>query len=80
MFTVQDIQRRYNVTVQTVLGWIHAGELRAVNVGRRPSAKKPRWRITEKALEAFELSRMPTPTPIRTPRRKRPVEVVEFYS
>lgn len=57
MFTVQEIQRRYGVTVHTVLGWIRAGELRAVNVGRAPGKKKPRWRITEHALEQFELAR-----------------------
>jgi excisionase family DNA binding protein len=46
MYTIQDLQRRYGVTVHTVLGWIRSGELRAVNVGRRRGARKPRWRIT----------------------------------
>ena len=78
MFTVQEIQRRYSVTVHTVLGWIRSGELRAVNVGRKPGAKKPRWRITEKALEQFEAVRTPTPPLPRTRRRKRP-EIIEFY-
>ena len=59
MFTVQDVQRRYGVTVHTVLGWIRSGELRAVNVGRRLGAKKPRWRITQQALDAFEQLRTP---------------------
>jgi Helix-turn-helix domain len=78
MFTVQDVQRRYNVTVHTVLGWIRSGELKAINVGRRLGAKKPRWRITTEALAAFELTRTPTPPPPRT-RRKRSPEVVKFY-
>jgi excisionase family DNA binding protein len=79
MFTVQDLTNRYNVTVHTVLGWIRSGELRAVNVGRRPGARKPRWRITEDALAAFELSRTPTPPPPRAQRRKRALEIIEFY-
>jgi hypothetical protein len=80
MLTVRDIQRRYAVTVHTVLGWIRSGELRAVNVGRRPGAKKPRWRITVEALAAFEQARTPTPPQPRAGRRKRAgAGVIEFY-
>jgi Helix-turn-helix domain len=79
MFTVQDIQERYSVTVNTVLGWIRSGELRAVNVGRHLGKKKPRWRITQQALEAFEQLRTPTPPPPKMPRRKQAAGVIEFY-
>lgn len=79
MFTVLDLQNRYGVTVHTVLGWIKTGELRAVNVGRRLGAKKPRWRITEEALQEFELLRTPNPPLPRARRRKRQAEVIEFY-
>jgi len=79
MFTVQDLQRRYNVTVHTILAWIRSGELRAVNVGRRLGAKKPRWRITEEALEAFELLRATSPPLPKMRRRKRQPEIIEFY-
>lgn len=77
--SVRDLCERYGVTVHTVLGWIRSGELRAVNVGRRLGAKKPRWRITVEALEAFEQARTATPPPPRARRRKRPAEVIEFY-
>ena len=80
MYTVQDIQNRYSVTVHTVLQWIRAGELKAVNVGRRPGAKKPRWRITQAALDAFEQLRTPSPPMPRTRRPKRSGEVAEFYA
>jgi excisionase family DNA binding protein len=79
MYTVQDLQRRYGVTVHTVLGWIRSGELRAVNVGRKPGARKPRWRITQQALDQFEEVRTPAPPVPRKRRRKRPVDVIEFY-
>ncbi|MSU78930.1 MAG: DNA-binding protein [Gemmataceae bacterium] len=77
--SVRDICDRYGVSEQTVLGWINRGELRAINVGRRPGAKKPRWRITQEALEAFELSRTASPPQPRAQRRKRPAEIIEFY-
>jgi excisionase family DNA binding protein len=79
MLTVHDVCERYGVTEHTVLLWIRQGELRAVNVGRRQGAGKPRWRISAEALEAFEVSRMPTPPLPRAARRKRPAEVIEFY-
>ena len=78
-FSVRDLRERYAVSEHTVLGWIARGELRAVNVGRRPGAKKPRWRITQEALEAFELARTPTPLQPRVRRKKWPADVVEFY-
>ena len=80
MYTVQDLQRRYGVTVHTVLGWIRSGDIRALNVGRRQGAMKPRWRISEAALEAFELLRTPTPPLPRTHGQKRPAGVIELYS
>ena len=77
--SVRDICDRYGVGEHTVLGWIRSGELRAVNVGRTAGAKKPRWRIPQTALEAFELARTHTPPPPRTKRRKRPADVIQFY-
>ena len=37
--TVRDLCERYGVSEHTVLGWIRSGELRAVNVGRKPGGK-----------------------------------------
>jgi excisionase family DNA binding protein len=77
--TVRDLCERYGVTEGTILTWINSGELRAVNVGRHPGAKKPRWRITQEAMEAFVALRTPTPPALRTRRGKRPAGVFEFY-
>ncbi len=78
-YTVRDICNQYGVHEQTVLAWIHSGELKAVNVGVAPGKKKPRWRVTQSALNAFEALRTPTPPAPKTRRRKRKRQDVEFY-
>lgn len=77
-FSVRDICERYGVGAHTVLAWIRSGELRAINVGRSPSAKKPRWRITPEAIAAFELRRSPSPPPAPVRRRKQS-HIIERY-
>jgi excisionase family DNA binding protein len=78
--SVHDICERYGVSEHTVLTWINRGELRAVNVGRRLGAKKPRWRITQEALDAFEQLRTPSPPPPRMCRRKgTEAGIIQFY-
>jgi excisionase family DNA binding protein len=79
MLTVQDVQKRYGVTSKTVLGWIHSGELSAINVGRRPGSKKPRWRISEDALSAFEQRRTSSAPPPKMRSRPKEPEVIQFY-
>ena len=79
MYTVKDLSVRYSVTEETVRGWIRAGEIIAVNVGRKPTGKKPRWRITQEALDAFEITRTPTPPLPRAQRRKGHGAIIEFY-
>lgn len=76
--TVKDLCEWYGVGEHTVLGWIRRGELKAIDVSRRPGGK-PRWRITQGALEAFEQLRTPSPPPPPTRRRRRPANVTEFY-
>jgi excisionase family DNA binding protein len=78
-YTVSDVSRTYNVNLNTVLGWISSGELKAVNVGRAPGRKKPRWRIPESALAEFERLRTPSAIPPRTNRRRQSADTVNFY-
>jgi excisionase family DNA binding protein len=77
---VREVAEHYGVTAGTVLAWLRSGELRAINVGRRVGARKPRWRITPEALAAFERRRTPSPTPAPTRRRKRAADHVMFYA
>lgn len=79
-FGVKDICERYGVGEHTVLGWIKNGELSAINIGRSPGGKR-KWRITEAALQAFELlrsSEAPAPKPVRRPRKRSADQVVFF--
>ena len=78
-YTVRDLVQRFNVTEQTVLCWINSGELPAINVGKAPGKKKPRWRITEKALAEWELLRSTAPPLPRKRRKKKDPSVIEFY-
>ena len=83
MLTVADLCDKVGVTEHTVLTWIRSGELPAVNVGRRPGAGKPRWRVSPEALAQFVQTRGTggaTATPPK-PRRAKPTdrEVIAFY-
>jgi len=64
------VAKRYGISADKVLAWIHSGELSAVNVAQSRSGR-PRWRITPEAIEQFERSRANTPPPKRTRRRRR---------
>jgi excisionase family DNA binding protein len=57
------------VDVHTVLGWIRAGELRAVNVAASPHGKRPRWRIAADDLAVFEGRRAAGPQ-VKPPQRR----------
>ena len=77
-YGIREIRERYGVGEHTVLGWIRRGELRAIDVSRKAGGR-PKWRVTQVALEEFELLRTRTPTPPRARRWKRPGDVIEFY-
>lgn len=73
--SVKDIQERYGVGEHTVLGWIKAGDLTAININR-VLGRRPKYRITPEALEAFELLRtVQTAAPRKRARRKREEEI-----
>jgi excisionase family DNA binding protein len=79
--SVKELAGRFAVTTHTVLSWIARGELHAINVGRHPASKRPRWRVTQEALAAFESARASRASQGqgKAPRRKRAAEVINFY-
>jgi excisionase family DNA binding protein len=76
--TVKQVAERFGVSPATVACWIRSGELRALNVGRAPAKKKPRFKVMPDALAAFELSRTVSPPPERVRRRRSP-EIIDRY-
>ncbi|AMV23763.1 Helix-turn-helix domain protein [Gemmata sp. SH-PL17] len=79
MLTVPEVAKKFGVSEATVLAWITRGELKAVNVSRSARSKRPRWRISQAALEAFEAARTPSPPAPTVRRSKQPADVIQFY-
>ena len=77
--TPPEIAERFRISADKVRGWIESGQLRAVNVSTNPGRGRPRWRVSPMDLIAFENSRTVSP-PTKTPRRRRkPVDVIEYF-
>ncbi len=55
-YTPKSLAAQLQVSVETVLGWIWSGQLKAINVAKTTGGR-PRWRIDPKAFEQFTLIR-----------------------
>jgi hypothetical protein len=69
MFTPPELARRWRVKDSKIVAWITAGELHAINVANK-GARRPRYRISPDAVQAFELMRSVMPPPKVTRRRR----------
>jgi excisionase family DNA binding protein len=79
--TVPELANELGVDQCKILGWIHKGELRALNVAENPTGR-PRWRIPADAWEQFQQARTnQAAAPVaRSPRRRRgDGYVMKFY-
>ena len=80
--SVKSRSEELGVEPQKILGWIHSGELRAINIAERATGR-PRWRIPASAWNDFltaRTNRSTTPPPAPKRRRRRPdASVIEFY-
>jgi excisionase family DNA binding protein len=78
-YTARQVAERLSVQTAVVLGWIRSGGLRAVDVSNG-ARRKPRWRISDEALEEFIASRTAV-SPLRSARRRRRrnSNVIEFF-
>jgi excisionase family DNA binding protein len=76
--TPRELTRLLRVSLRKVLGWIHGGQLGAVNVG---DSRRPRFIVLPSHLEQFERGRRAVPTAPRPAarRRRRPADLVDFY-
>ena len=80
MLTPPEAAKRLGVSPQTVIWWIRAGELPAINIGRR-SARRPRFRITEDDFERFLEGRrvQPATKPARRRRAARSQSIPDYF-
>lgn len=69
--TPNQIDRMLGIQKGKTLGWIHAGELPAVNLAKDANGQRPRWRVAIADLEAFLASRAATPPEPPKPARRR---------
>lgn len=77
-YTLQEFADHLGVHIQTVRDWIRSGQLAATNVSRNPSSRRPRYRITQKAAEAFEATRTASTQPVRR-RSRRKTDYIDYY-
>ena len=66
------------VSSATVIGWIRAGELRAVDLARR-GASRPRYRISREELDRFLAGRAVQTRTRPARRRRRDQRVIQFF-
>lgn len=80
-FTPPQLARAWGIDPHKILSWVRSGELVAVNLATRPGGR-PRYRISEDAVTAFEARRSAQvqPTAMRQTRRKKADDgVIEFF-
>jgi len=77
--TPPQIAARLKVRPGKVLLWIASGELLAINVAENAAGKRPRWRVSEEALQTFLTSRSCRPVEIAAPRRQPRAKTVPHY-
>lgn len=76
--TPPEVARLLRVDVMKVLAWVRRGELAAVNVASSQS-KRPRWRISQTALDTFLAARSAVPPAQVQRRRRRQCRAIEFF-
>jgi hypothetical protein len=71
--TPAEVGQHLGRSVNTVLGWIHSGELRAVNLADRQRSR-PRYIVEPDALAEFQRLRQTLPA-VQRRRRRRAIRV-----
>ena len=56
-FSTKQVAAHLGISRETVAALIRSGQLAAINVSLSPSSRRPRYRVTEQALEDFEAQR-----------------------
>ncbi len=78
-FTAEQVAEALGVNQCKVLGWLHSGQLRGINVAASAGGR-PRWRIRLADLEKFLAARAaPRPMPTQRRRKHRDSQLIEFF-
>jgi hypothetical protein len=72
------VARRYGVNPSKIIQWIMTGELRAINIAATVGGR-PRWRISELDLIAFEQKRQAGSPPSKSRRRRQQQDVHNYF-
>ena len=78
-YSIQQAAERLTCDDETILAQIHSGELAAVNIAKKPDAKRKTWRIAECELGRWLLTRgnaKPQPVAPKTAKRVEPKRYV----
>lgn len=68
--TPEEVARRLGINGNKVRAWIASGRLQASDIALRDGGRRPRWRVSQAALDAFLKSRSNRP-PAKVSRRQR---------
>ncbi len=79
LLSPQKAAERLGVKASTVIAWIRTGQLDGMDMSRQPGVGKPRFKVSEAALIAFQEKRRVVP-PAKTIRRRRQIKgVIQFF-
>jgi hypothetical protein len=75
-FTIADLRRRWRCGSDKIYGFIHRGELVAINLATN-LAGRAQYRVTAESVKQFEARRSTAPLP--KPKRKKRTTYVDFF-
>jgi hypothetical protein len=75
-FTLRELAQRWRVGRDKVRAWVMAGRLAAINVGA--DRGRPRFVVPPEAVLDFEQGRSAAAPP-KPPRRRKRINVIDFY-
>jgi CubicO group peptidase (beta-lactamase class C family) len=81
MLTAAQVGERLGVDPEAVRSWCASKQLVAINVARNPRGKRPRWRVSEAALDEFLARRTSGKSPEAAPQRRRAkaANIIQFF-
>lgn len=74
LMTIKQVALRLGIDRDRVSELIRSGQLIAIRVNLKQSAKRPTWRIRPEDLERFEMSRMTVPRSATAKRQSKRIE------